>query len=422
MQSPSLVASFMGTAFLNPDFIDFNESIKWSPERAIEILWNKAYEILYKKEVESWKITQDFAEKKLQALNHAYWAVKHKFQDIERNCKTRYFDHQLRVAYNILTKSKKPSLRKVLMALHHDSIEDTDYDFHVLEATLNKKIWLWVLSISKKPFTEYARNSTNYTKKELTIQEKERIISSWILDKNWKTLSFEYLSKRFNDKSKITQEEFECEKIWRDSLSDLEKFNIVQSAWILNKKWLLSDEFISKKNFKKDKITLDELFAQELYEELSNRYKNIRNDEYFSHMVAKDNDYFIVYDETKFLNNKAIFKFYNHVLWLSKKENIKIDNDTVASVTLEALEVKFWDRLDNLETTEVYKEINPENIKKANRKILETEYYFYPIAKEFDELMWTEFYDMINFEVKKLKCFLSTVIEGRVKNEVWNLI
>jgi hypothetical protein len=46
------------------------------------------------------------------------------------------------VAYNILNNSHAPSLRKLLIALHHDSIEDTDYDFHTLETSLNIKIAL----------------------------------------------------------------------------------------------------------------------------------------------------------------------------------------------------------------------------------------------------------------------------------------
>lgn len=427
MNLPDFMISSSWKASLNPEFIRFNDVQNWSPERLIERLWHTAYDVLYKNDVESGKITQEFAEKKLQALNHAYGSVKHKFQDIERNNGWRYFDHQLRVAYNILTKSKKPSLRKVLIALHHDSIEDTDYDFHTLETTLNMKIALWVDAISKRPFTEFARRSTGQVSVRLSTQKTQEIRESGIIWVDGVTLSDEYLTKKYFFPDDISDSERIYEKMWRESLTDIDKFNIIERSGILNRKGLLSDKYISKKNFKADKIRFREIFAEELYEELNKKYKNIRNDEYFSHMVVNEYEKWnrYVYEE-KLQNSPCLNKFYAHVTRLIEKNRVHIEDDVLLWIVLDALEVKFWDRIDNLETTEVYEDFSPDNIKKAYRKINETECYFYKIAQEYDALEWTQFYEIISTQVQKLQAYITQkeqmqITQG-VKNDVSEIV
>lgn len=428
MHIPGLIHSDSDwKAKVNQQFIDFNERIKWSPERSIELLRNTAYEVLYKKDVLSGKITQEFAEKKLQALNHAYASVKHKFQDIERNNWGRYFDHQLRVVYNILTKSKKPSLRKVLIALHHDSIEDTDYDFHTLETTLNAKIALGVQAISKRPFTEFARMSTGQVSIKISPQKLQELRESWVIAADGITLSDEYLRKKYLSPDELSDKERIYEKIWRDSLTSIEKFNIIESSWILNRKWLLSDKYISNKNFKPEKIRYREVFAEELYEELNKKYKNLRNDEYFSHMIESDIERSTRYIyELRLQKYPCLNKFYSHITRLVEKNRTHFEDDILLSVVMDAIEVKFWDRIDNLETTEIYESFTTENVKKAKRKIKETECYFYKIAQEFDTIEGTSFYEKIFAEVEKLKRYILEFESGKtqntVKETVWKII
>jgi hypothetical protein len=66
---------------------------------------------------------------------------------------------------------------------------------------------------------------------------------------------------------------------------------------------------------------------------------------------------------------------------------LNLTNDEVKQVCFDALEVKFWDRIDNLKTAEVYEDLSEKNFEKAKRKINETKVYFYEIAKEYDAIM-----------------------------------
>ncbi|MDD5770383.1 MAG: hypothetical protein PHE25_05430 [Candidatus Gracilibacteria bacterium] len=97
---------------------------------------------------------------------------------------------------------------------------------------------------------------------------------------------------------------------------------------------------------------------------------------------------------------------------------------------LDALEVKFWDRLDNLETSEIYKDFDKDgrrktqeqiekDIGKAERKITETEKYFYKIALEFDRIMKTDFSSLLCIEVAKLKNFVMTKRIGIIKESIF---
>jgi len=74
-------------------------------------------------------------------------------------------------------------------------------------------------------------------------------------------------------------------------------------------------------------------------------------------------------------------------LTLNVNLNIRLSKEEIKEVCLDALEVKFWDRIDNLRTTEIYENFTYDNYKKAQRKIVETEKYFYKIALEFDNLI-----------------------------------
>lgn len=422
MNMPKLFKINEWKSSLNDDFVEFNDKVNWSPERSIERLWKTAYKVLYENDVKNWKITQEYAENNLQILNHIYGWVKHKFQNIDRNYWWRYFDHQIRIAYNILTKSTNPSLRKLFISLHHDSIEDTDIDFHTLETTINDEVWLWVLMISKKPFSEFIKNS----KSDQVILNNEQINNIkklWILNEEWNFLSKQYLEKKYIDKEKNSKEELLLEESWLNSLSDLEKLDIIDNIWILNRKKTLSDKFILKNDFEPEKVTLEEKFAVELYEKLNKKYKNHKNDHYFSKMKSNDEDKIIwnVFSDSPNLN-----KFYNHALFIMKKNKIKIDLKEVEKIVLDALEVKFWDRYDNLQTSEIYYEYNWDNLRKARRKIQETEKYFYDIALEFDNITWNNFSYLLTLEIGKLKWYINNKhqehIQMHSKNSVSYLL
>lgn len=376
----------------------------WKNETSLDKICSIAKEKIYAEDLKNWKITELVVNQKIESLKHAFASVVHKFQNIPRNTGWDYFEHQLRVAYNILYKSRKPTLRKLLIALHHDSIEDTDFWFSTLEETLDEKVALWVLSISKKPFWEFIKKGFNFSKSiSLTQEQRQEIIEFKILNEEWDNLSIKYLERKYNFPENITQKEKELESLWINSLSDFDKFRIIQSSRIVNRKWLLSDKYREKKKVSPDRITTEEKWAEELYCNLKKQYKDVRNKEYFSHMLEV-NDFDFKYffrKETSCLNN-----FLNHVIWLSKKEYLLLTKEELQEIALDALEVKFFDRLDNLETTEYYKEQTPQNLKKANDKIKETQKYFYKIASEFDSIEWTEFASMLFFEVERLKNFI----------------
>lgn len=376
----------------------------WKNETSLDKICAIAKEKIYAEDLKNSTISEKVVNQKIESLKHAFASVVHKFQNIPRNTGWDYFEHQLRVAYNILYKSRKPTLRKLLIALHHDSIEDTDFWFSTLEETLDEKVALWVLSISKKPFWEFIKKWVNFSKNIFLNKEQiQEIKDSEILNEEWDNLSIEYLEKKYNSPENITQKEKELELLWLNSISDYDKFRIIQSTKILNRKWLLSDKYREKKKVSPDRITPEEKWAEELYSNLKKQYKDLRNDEYFSHMLeVKDFDFkYSFIKETSCLNN-----FFNHVILLSKKEYLLLTQEELQEIALDALEVKFFDRLDNLETTEYYKEQTPQNLKKANDKIKETEKYFYKIANEFDSIEWTEFASMLFFEVERLKNFI----------------
>jgi len=55
----------------------------------------------------------------------------------------------------------------------------------------------------------------------------------------------------------------------------------------------------------------------------------------------------------------------------------------------------------------VYKKWNKENLKKAERKIQETEDFFYNISQQYDERLNTTFHTQIFEEVQKLKQYIA---------------
>lgn len=403
MPIPKLL-QFEGTSVsLNQKFIDFNEFINWSPERQIEVLYKLVIDSIY------WNsdFSEEKIEKSMQAFNWAYWLAKLKFQDIRRNTWGRYFDHLINVMQFTVFNSKNPTIKKTIIAMCHDMIEDTDISFSTLKDIFWTHIALWVLLISKSPVREYINNKWA---RNLNENEKEIVISSWIIN-SWKHLSKKYLEKKYNNSDEVTLEELEAERLFLESKNDFELFEMIENIGILNSKWLISDEYYQKETYEPEKITPEERWAKKTYEKIDKKYKDIRNADYFSHMLSEESVVCESQQEKIAKNTPCLNKFYNHALSITMSPNLRIrlsDNE-LKQVCLDSIEVKFWDRIDNLKSTEIYKIYSEENIEKAKRKIEETKNYFYNIAKEFDNIMWTNFHLLISNEVEKLEEFIKEI-------------
>lgn len=168
-----------------------------------------------------------------------------------------------------------------------------------------------------------------------------------------------------------------------ENVEDLHQISIIYESWILNDKFLLSDKFLSDKRYKPDAITKYQYKNEKIFTSLEQEYKAERNEDYFEHMLDFNT-------------------FYEHALKLKNEYKIKLSDDQIKYICIEVLEVKYFDRIDNLIDSEVYVEDTPEFRKKAYRKITETKKYFYNISKETHPYI----YEMLVFETKKLEDYL----------------
>lgn len=338
---PKLLDISAWSVWINQDFIEFNDIKNWSPERQVEVFRNMIRKYIYKNS----QLSEERITKALQAFTNAYELAKYKFQDIERNTWGRYFDHLVRVMQYVIQHTKEHSIKKTLIAICHDLIEDTDVDFSTLRSIFGTHIALGTLLISKEPIKKF-----------------------------------------------IKQE-------------DIKIFHEIERVWILNQKWLPSDEFLQRKSYHSEYITPDEIMAEDRYQILEEKYKDIRNAKYFSHMLS-DGTY--EYEEVIAENTPCMNKFYNYALSFlaSSRLHLKLSSQEVQQIVFDALEVKFWDRIDNLRTTEIYDDFNEKNLKKAQRKMQETKDFFYHISKEFDTLKGTQFYRLIKTEILKMEKYI----------------
>jgi len=83
-----------------------------------------------------------------------YYLMKDKFSDIWRDGWERYFEHLRAVVVNTL-ELPNPSLQKVMIALAHDSIEDTNKTFAWLAEDYGSLLAIWVQALSKNHWSEY---------------------------------------------------------------------------------------------------------------------------------------------------------------------------------------------------------------------------------------------------------------------------
>lgn len=83
-----------------------------------------------------------------------YYLLKNKFAEIERSTWERYFEHLREVVNNVLN-LPNPNTKKVLIAIAHDSIEDTNKTFEWLNEDYWYEVALAVQAISKESWKKY---------------------------------------------------------------------------------------------------------------------------------------------------------------------------------------------------------------------------------------------------------------------------
>lgn len=340
--TPKLLDISDGKVSLNRDFVEFNDTTNWSPERKVEVFWHMIEECIYNNS--GW--SEERINKSLQAFTNAYELVKYKFQNIERNTGGRYFDHLVRVMESVIKNTKEPSIKKTLIAICHDLIEDTDIDFYTLKSILGTHVALGTLLISKEPIHVFLNSE------------------------------------------------------------DLEILRSIERTGILNLKSIPSDEFLQRKSYNPDSLSTIEKEAFAQYKTLEGKYKTIRDKAYFSHMFSDGENIY-----SKQVNEKtpSINTFYNHAISLLENTHtpLNIWYPELKQIIFDALEVKFWDRIDNLRTTEIYNHWSEKNLKKAQRKIGETKKYFFPIAQEFDMLRETYFFSILQNEIIEMEKYIT---------------
>jgi (p)ppGpp synthase/HD superfamily hydrolase len=70
----------------------------------------------------------DEFKKFVREFTSIYYLMKAKFSEVERSTGERYFEHLREVVNNVLN-LPHPNTNKVLIAIAHDSIEDTNKTF-----------------------------------------------------------------------------------------------------------------------------------------------------------------------------------------------------------------------------------------------------------------------------------------------------
>ncbi len=355
-------------ASISNNFIEYNNNTEFSRKRHIEKLYDEVKNTIFDKS----NATEEEKEYLMQFFNWAYWTAKAKFQNITRNTWWRYFDHLIRVTHLMLQKSTSPSLAKVLISMYHDIIEDTDISFFWIEETHGcSKVALWVELLSKDPFSNFIVPFSDDYKLFESIKQAWADHNKWILNRK-NLLSDNFLLRKQNHKKKY----------WENRLS-WDEYNKLD--WQEKEKHISPDEWVAYDNYR--------------LLEKNPEYKNRRNEAFFWHMTDLET-------------------FYKHAKEISEKYGLRYTDKRIFKICLESLEVKFWDRIDNLQTSEIYHEWNKKNLEKAYRKIKETEKYFYNISKETHPYI----HKYIIKEVENLKDFINKWLETTVSDTKLNVV
>lgn len=121
-----------------------------------------------------------------------YYLMKDKFSEVERTSWERYFEH-LRVVVNNVLELPNPNTQKVLIAIAHDSIEDTNKTFEWLAEDYWYGVALAVEAISKESWKKYQNfdiTDDNEREREAKRERNE--------DYFWHLESFETFKEHIN--------------------------------------------------------------------------------------------------------------------------------------------------------------------------------------------------------------------------------
>lgn len=235
--------------------------------------------------------------------------------------------------------------------IEHDSIEDTDATMEWLNEryTINKLVWFTTLLLSKKPFAYCINNEDD---KKLFLKIKK----AWVLNEKW--LKSDLI------KSKI-QVSIENSSIDTENINEVKK-------WIKNKDNLISYTFHDD-----HELTDEQIKYIELYEILEKKYKNSRNEMYFQHY-------------------KSIYSLIKHAKNLLKNSDIYYSKEDFKIIIHNTIIIKLADRIHNLnDLPKSWKY----NCSKIEKKLIETEKYLLPIAKEFNN----DIFEFIKNEIIRIR-------------------
>ena len=92
---------------------------------------------------------------KISIIKKAYNDAKELFRGTFRRDGKRYFEHLRSVTDIILKELPAPSVKKIIVAMLHDMMEDTELDFDTIKKTFGEDIAMAVNLVTKKPIDHY---------------------------------------------------------------------------------------------------------------------------------------------------------------------------------------------------------------------------------------------------------------------------
>lgn len=253
----------------------------------------------------------------------------------------------------------------VATIIEHDSIEDTDATMEWLNEryTINKLVWFTTLLLSKKPFSFCIENEvdrTNYIE----------IRKTWILNEKW------LLSDLIKNKIQISEE-----------IKIIEYIELNENNENKYENW---DELIKYTFHDDHQLTQNQIIWLKLYWELEDKYKKARNELYFEHY-------------------KSIFSLIKHAKKILKDKDLYFSREDFKTIIHNTIIIKLADRMHNLNDLPKSWEKRPNRIE---NKLIETEKYLLPLAKEFNKEIYLY---MIN-EIYRIRIELNKInIENIIK-------
>lgn len=127
-----------------------------------KIFWNKLNEA----NIEEFK-------RFVRRFTALYYLMKDKFAELERSSWERYFEHLREVVINTLS-LPNPNTNKVLIAIAHDSIEDTNKTFEWLNEDFWYEVAIAAQAISKDPWEQFEDFSIEDEEERMKLAKKKR--------------------------------------------------------------------------------------------------------------------------------------------------------------------------------------------------------------------------------------------------------